>query len=258
MGIQSDAKIGEKILQTEGLKKYFGEVRAVDHVDLEVSEGEILSIIGPNGSGKTTLLNLISNMIEPDAGRIFFYGRDVTKWPPSRLAKMGLVRSFQIVNLFDGLSVLDNMRAAVTSKLGRTSKPFTSLDRDKEVTRTSIELLELFKLSDKAETLAGDVPHGDRKVLDVALCFALNPKLILLDEPTSGVSTSEKRPVMQRIEEAVRKGGVTAVIVEHDMDIVFGYSDRIIAMHEGKILAEGKPQEIRENEEVRKVVTGGL
>ncbi|MGQ9544117.1 MAG: ABC transporter ATP-binding protein [Candidatus Bathyarchaeia archaeon] len=254
MGIEQS----EKVLRTEGLKKYFGEVKAVDHVNMEVNEGEILSIIGPNGSGKTTLLNLISNMIEPDSGRVFFYGRDVTKWPPSKLAKMGLVRSFQIVNLFDGLTVMENTKAAVIANMGRTHKPFSSLNKDEEVTRKSLEILELFKLSDKAEALAGDVPHGDRKVLDVALCFALNPKLILLDEPTSGVSTSEKRPVMQRIEEAVRKGGVTAVIVEHDMDIVFGYSDRVIAMHEGKILAEGKPEEIKENEQVRKIVTGEI
>ncbi len=251
-----DVKNSEKILQTEGLKKYFGEVRAVDHIDLEVKEGEILSIIGPNGSGKTTLLNLISNMIEPDSGKVFFYGKDVTRWPPSRLARMGLVRSFQLVNLFDGLSALENVKAAVIAKLGRTSKLFSSLNRDEEVTRRSFELLELFKLSDKAETLARDIPHGDRKVLDVALCFALDPKLILLDEPTSGVSTSEKKPVIQRIEEAVRKGGVTAVIVEHDMDIVFGYSDRVVAMHEGRILAEGKPEEVKANEEVRRVITG--
>ncbi|MEM2106227.1 MAG: ABC transporter ATP-binding protein [Candidatus Bathyarchaeia archaeon] len=248
----------EKILRTEGLKKYFGEVKAVDNVNLEVSEGEILSIIGPNGSGKTTLLNLISNMIEPDSGKVFFYGRDVTKWAPSKLAKMGLVRSFQIVNLFDGMTVIENLKAAVASNLGRIHKPFSSLNKDEGITKRSLEILELFKLSDKAETLAGDVPHGDRKVLDVALCFALNPKLVLLDEPTSGVSTSEKKPVMQRIEEAVRKEGVTAVIVEHDMDIVFGYSDRVIAMHEGKILAEGKPEEIKENEQVRKIVTGEL
>jgi branched-chain amino acid transport system ATP-binding protein len=251
-----DVKNSEKILQTEGLKKYFGEVRAVDHIDLEVKEGEILSIIGPNGSGKTTLLNLISNMIEPDSGKVFFYSKDVTRWPPSRLARMGLVRSFQLVNLFDGLSALENVKAAVIAKLGRTSKLFSSLNRDEEVTRRSFELLELFKLSDKAGTLARDIPHGDRKVLDVALCFALDPKLILLDEPTSGVSTSEKRPVIQRIEEAVRKGGVTAVIVEHDMDIVFGYSDRVVAMHEGRILAEGKPEEVKANEEVRRVITG--
>jgi branched-chain amino acid transport system ATP-binding protein len=248
----------EKILRTEGLKKYFGEVKAVDDVNLEVSEGEILSIIGPNGSGKTTLLNLISNMIEPDSGKVFFYGRNVTKWPPSKLAKMGLVRSFQIVNLFDGMTVMENLKAAVASNLGRTHRPFSNLNKDEEITRRSLEILRIFKLSEKAETLAGDVPHGDRKVLDVALCFALNPKLILLDEPTSGVSTSEKKPVMQRIEEAVRKEGVTAVIVEHDMDIVFGYSNRVIAMHEGKILAEGKPEEIKENEQVRKIVTGEI
>jgi branched-chain amino acid transport system ATP-binding protein len=240
------------------LKKYFGEVHAVDNVALRVNHGEILSIIGPNGSGKTTLLNLISNMVEPDEGKVFFYGKDVTKWAPSKLARMGLVRSFQIVNLFDGMSVLDNMKASVISKLGKTNKPFIKLDKDKEVIEGSHELLELFKLSDKADSKARDIPHGDRKVLDVALCFALDPKLILLDEPTSGVGTSEKTQVIQRIEEAVRKGGVTAVIVEHDMDVVFSYSDKVVAMHRGKILAEGKPKDVKKNEEVIKVVMGEL
>lgn len=257
MGIRKNTKTNETILQTEGLKKYFGEVRAVDGVDLGVKEGEILSIIGPNGSGKTTLLNLISNMIEPDAGKVFFHGKDITKWEPSRLAKIGLVRSFQIVNLFDGLSVLENIKAAVIAGLGKTSKLFTSLDKDEEVSKRSTELLELFMLSDYSEALAKDIPHGVRKVLDVALCFALDPKLILLDEPTSGVSTSEKMPIIQRIQDAVRKkGGVTAVIVEHDMDIVFAYSDRVVAMHQGKVLAEGNPKEVKENEQVKKLIMG--
>ncbi|WP_455277623.1 ABC transporter ATP-binding protein [[Eubacterium] cellulosolvens] len=256
MGIKSDTKNQKTILRTEGLKKYFGEVHAVDNVDLRVNHGEILSIIGPNGSGKTTLLNLISNMVEPDEGKVFFYGKDVTKWAPSKLARMGLVRSFQIVNLFDGMSVIDNMKASVISKFGKTNKPFMKVDKDKEVMERSQQLLELFKLSDKADSKARDIPHGDRKVLDVALCFALDPKLILLDEPTSGVGTSEKTQVIQRIEEAVRKGGVTAVIVEHDMDVVFSYSNKVVAMHRGKILAEGKPKDVKKNEEVIKVVMG--
>ncbi|MCW4032044.1 MAG: ABC transporter ATP-binding protein [Candidatus Bathyarchaeota archaeon] len=258
MGIKSDTKNQKTILRTEGLKKYFGEVHAVDNVDLRVNHGEILSIIGPNGSGKTTLLNLISNMVEPDEGKVFFYGKDVTKWAPSKLARMGLVRSFQIVNLFDGMSVLDNMKASVVSKLGKTSKPFIKVDKDKEVIERSQQLLELFKLSEKADSKARDIPHGDRKVLDVALCFALDPKLILLDEPTSGVGTSEKTQVIQRIEEAVRKGGVTAVIVEHDMDVVFSYSNKVVAMHRGRILAEGKPKDVKKNKEVIKVVMGEL
>lgn len=256
MDRQRETKISKTVLQIEKLKKYFGEVKAVDYIDLKVNEGEFLSIIGPNGSGKTTFLNLISNMIEPEEGKVFFYGKEVTKWPPSKLAKMGLVRSFQIVNLFDGMSVLDNVKTAMIANEGKASKPFSSLEKDEGVTKRSFDLLQLFKLSDHAEALASDIPHGERKVLDVALCFALDPKLILLDEPTSGVSTSEKIPVMQRIEEAVRKGGFTAIIVEHDMDIVFKYSDRVVAMSEGKILAQGKPKEVREDEKVRRIVMG--
>ncbi len=258
MATRRGTKVKKTVLQTEKLKKYFGEVKAVDEVDLNVHEGEILSIIGPKGSGKTTYLNLISNMIEPDEGKVYFYGEDVTRFAPSRLAKMGLVRSFQIVNLFDGMSVLENMKAAVIAHQGKANKPFSSLNKDEEVANRSFELLKTFGLADYSETLASDIPHGLRKVLDVSLCFALDPKLILLDEPTSGVSTSEKIPVIKRIEEAVRKRGVTAIIVEHDMDIVFAYSDQVVAMHQGKILAEGKPKEVKKDERVKKVVMGEI
>ncbi len=258
MVVRDNPKALKTILRTEKLKKYFGEVKAVDYIDLNVNEREFLSIIGPNGSGKTTLLNLISNMIEPDEGKVFFQGRDVTKWSPSRLAKTGLVRSFQVVNLFERLTVLENVKAAVIAGLGRANRAFSSLNRDEEVSKRSIELLKLFHLSEKSENWARDVPHGDRKVLDVALCFALDPKIILLDEPTSGVGTTEKTHVMQRIEEAVRKKGLTAVIVEHDMDVVFSYSDKVVAMDRGKIIAEGKPKEVRDSKEVKKAIMGEL
>ena len=258
MVVGNDPKNIETILQTEKLKKYFGEVKAVDYIDLKVNEGEFLSIIGPNGSGKTTLLNVISNLIEPDEGKVIFQGQDVTKWAPSRLAKMGLVKSFQVVNLFERMSVLENLKAAVIASLGITHKAFSNLNKQEEVDKKSAELLELFQLSEKADTWARDVPHGDRKVLDVALCFALDPKLILLDEPTSGVGTTEKTQVIQRIEEAVRKRGLTAVVVEHDMDVVFSYSDRVVAMDWGKILAQGKPEEVRDNPDVKKAIMGEL
>lgn len=258
MVVGNDPKNIETILQTEKLKKYFGEVKAVDYIDLKVNEGEFLSIIGPNGSGKTTLLNVISNLIELDEGKVFFQGRDVTRWAPSRLAKMGLVKSFQVVNLFERMSVIENIKAAVISSLNITHKAFSNLNKEEEVAKKSTDLLELFQLSDKADTWARDVPHGDRKVLDVALCFALDPKLILLDEPTSGVGTTEKIQVIQRIEEAVRKRGLTAVIVEHDMDVVFSYSDRVVAMDYGKILAEGKPEEVRDDPEVKRAIMGEL
>jgi len=246
------------LLKVNNLSKYFGGVQAVDRASFELKEGELLGFIGPNGSGKTTLLNVISNLIEPDEGKVIFQGQDVTKWAPSRLAKMGLVKSFQVVNLFERMSVLENLKAAVIASLGITHKAFSNLNKQEEVDKKSAELLELFQLSEKADTWARDVPHGDRKVLDVALCFALDPKLILLDEPTSGVGTTEKTQVIQRIEEAVRKRGLTAVVVEHDMDVVFSYSDRVVAMDWGKILAQGKPEEVRDNPDVKKAIMGEL
>jgi len=245
------------ILEVSGLKKYFGEVKAVDGVNFAIKKETITSIIGPNGAGKTTLLNLISGMLKPDAGKVVFMGKNITKMPPYKIAKLGIGRSFQLVSVYDGLTVFDNIRIPILSRMGKTKSMVSLLERDVKVKEEANEILELFGLFDKKDVLAGELPHGDRKLLDVAIAFALNPKLVLLDEPTSGVGVREKRHVMDVIEKAVREKGVTAIIVEHDMDIVFSYSDRIIVMHQGKILADGSPGEIKENEEVKTVILGG-
>jgi len=252
----SKDEISKNILVTRNLKKYFGEVHAVDGVNLSILEGEVAFIIGPNGAGKTTFLNLLCKWLEPDEGKIFFMGKDVTKMPPYKLTKMGIGRSFQLVNLYDTLTVFDNIRVAVISRLGRSGKIFSLVDRDKEVAKETEEILKTFGLSDKKDLLASELPHGDRKLLDVAIPFALKPKLLLLDEPTSGVSTEEKDPVMKTIVSAVKAAGTTALIIEHDMSIVFSYSDRVIAMHEGKILADGKPKEVQENKLVKTLIMG--
>jgi branched-chain amino acid transport system ATP-binding protein len=251
-------KTEDTILVTDNLRKYFGEVHAVDNINLSVRRGELYSIIGPNGSGKTTLINLISGLIEPDSGKVFFKGHDVTNANPDKLSKMGLMRSFQIVNIFDGLSVLDNVRIPCSCRLGRIHNPYKKLEDDKELKTEAEGILSLFGLLDKADILAQQLPHGDRKLLDVAICFAMQPEMVLLDEPTSGVSTSEKKKIMEQIISAVRKGEKTALIVEHDMDVVFSYSDRVVAMNRGKILAEGTPEEIKSNQEVRTAITGEI
>jgi branched-chain amino acid transport system ATP-binding protein len=244
------------LLRTVNLKKYFGDTRAVDDVDFTVTEGEFLSLVGSNGAGKTTLVNLISAFQHPDSGQIFLDEKDITHSSVHDRVKAGIARSFQLVNLFDDLSAFDNVALAIFSRQGKTRSLMTLAGRDAEVRREVDELLAQFGLDDKRDVTAGGLAQGERKLLDVAVAYALRPRLLILDEPTSGVSTRDKMHIMDTILSVVRAGQVTAVVIEHDMDVVFKYSDRIVAMHEGTILADGTPEEIRKNEAVATTLLG--
>jgi len=170
--------------------------------------------------------------------------------------KAGIARSFQIVNLFDGLSVFDNVALSIFSREGKTARMAALADHDYDVRQEALEVLDEFGLSGKAEALAGGLAQGERKLLDVAVAYALRPRLIFLDEPTSGVSTHDKAQIMDTVSSVVRGGRVTAVVIEHDMDVVFRYSDRIVMMHEGAFLADGTPDEIRANKDVASILLG--
>jgi branched-chain amino acid transport system ATP-binding protein len=244
------------LLRTEGLKKYFGDTRAVDGVDFTVREGEFLSLVGTNGAGKTTLVNLISAFLFPDSGRIFIGDRDITYAPVDERIRAGIARSFQLVNLFDDLSVLDNVALAIFVRERKIKRIFAPAERDVEVTKEALELLEQFGLGGKARSLAGGLAQGERKLLDVAVAYALRPRLLFLDEPTSGVSTRDKAQIMDTVSSVVRGGKITAVVIEHDMDVVFRYSDRVVVMHEGRFLADGPPGEIRQNRDVATYLLG--
>ena len=238
------------LLKTTQLTKSFGDTHAVDHVDFTVAAGEVLALIGSNGAGKTTLINLISGLIAPDSGRVDFQGSDITRASTHRKIGLGIARSFQLVNLFDQLSVQDNVTLAIFSREGRTRRLFSLADADTAVRDEGAVVLKQFGLDGRAGEPAGGLSQGERKLLDVAVAYALRPKLLFLDEPTSGVSTREKAPIMDIITQVVRSGGITAVIVEHDMDVVFTYCPRIVAMHQGSILADGTPDQIRNNAQV--------
>jgi branched-chain amino acid transport system ATP-binding protein len=244
------------LLRTEKLQKYFGETHAVDRVDFTVEQGEVLSLVGANGAGKTTLVNLISGLIRPDSGKIFFRDQDVTHMSVYDRIKAGIARSFQLVNVFDQLTALDNVALAIFSREGKTRQLMALAENDQAVTHEALEVLEVFGLKEVWDMLAAGLAQGERKLLDVAVAYALRPQLLFLDEPTSGVSTREKSQIMDTISSVVRSGGVTAVIIEHDMDIVFTYSGRIVVMHEGTILADGTPDEIRANDEVATTLLG--
>ncbi len=244
------------MLTIEKLKKHFGFVKAVDNVDLEIKQGEIVSIIGTNGAGKTTLVNLISGYLRPDSGRIIFFDRDITYASPYTRIKMGIGRSFQLIQLFGGITVLDNVRIALFSKYGMIRRGLFPADRYSFVTEEAIQILNDFNIGDKRELTPKGLSEGDLKILDIAIAFALKSKLLLLDEPTSGVATSDKFKVMDSIVSAIKKEGISTLIIEHDMDIVSGYSDRVIVMNEGRIMAEGRPEEVMENKEVKATVFG--
>ena len=244
------------LLETRCLVKTFGEMHAVDHVDFTVQEGEVLALIGSNGAGKTTLVNVVSGLLGADGGSIVFKGEDITTLTVNHRIRAGIARSFQLVNLFDQLSCLDNVALAIFAREGKTRKLATLAERDSAVWREAADVLHQFGLDAKRAMLAGGISQGERKLLDVAVAYALRPKLLFLDEPTSGVSTREKAPIMDVVTAIVRSEKITAVIIEHDMDIVFRYSERIVVMHQGKILADGTPDEIRRNETVTTTLLG--
>ncbi|OGL12345.1 MAG: ABC transporter ATP-binding protein, partial [Candidatus Rokubacteria bacterium RIFCSPHIGHO2_02_FULL_69_13] len=218
------------ILRAEGVRMFYGDFCALDGVSLAINTGEFVSIIGPNGAGKSTLINVLTGTLRPSAGTVLFKERDISGIGPVRLARLGMARSFQLVQIFPDLTVLETLQAAVVSRLNRGSRLFGSLSRDREVQEGALAIADLFGLAEKAHTPAKHLPQGDKKLLDVASAFALYPEIILLDEPTSGVSTRDKHAIMEILVSASRQLGIKSIIqVEHDMDIVFGYSDRIIA-----------------------------
>jgi branched-chain amino acid transport system ATP-binding protein len=244
------------ILETVDLKRYFGDTLAVDNVNLTISEGEFISLVGPNGAGKTSLINVVSAYLRPDSGKVVFRGVDVTHASVTERVRAGIARSFQLVNLFDDLSTFDNVALAIFSRQGKTRNFAALADLDSAVTGEADTVLDQFGLKAKREERARDLAQGERKLLDVALAYALRPKLLFLDEPTSGVSTRDKGMIMDRIASVVRGEGITAVIVEHDMDVVFKYSNRIFVMHQGAVLAQGTPDAIRNNDEVATILLG--
>ncbi len=239
------------ILEAVNVSKFYGGFCALDNVSIAVEEGEFLSIIGPNGAGKTTMINMFTGFLRPEEGQIFFKGKNIAGKGPEKLTKLGIARSFQLLHIFPDLSILDTIKAAVISRQGKGLKFFKNLAKDKGVHDEALEVAELFELSDQLGEKVKNFPQGTKKLVDVASAFALRPEIILLDEPTSGVSTSDKNKIMQVLVEASKKIGIKTILqVEHDMDIVFSYSDRIIAVQQGKILADGPPEEIKGNEEV--------
>ena len=244
------------MLKVKELIKDFGKVRIINSVEFEVKADEIVSLVGPNGAGKTTLVNLISGHILPTSGRIEFIGRDITFASPYKRIKMGVARNFQITNLFSDSSVLDNVRSCLFSVYGKIKRGFLPANHYRAITQEAIDILDLFGISEKKELLPPSLSEGDKKILDTAMAFALKSKFILLDEPTSGVATGDKFKVMDTIVSAIRREKMACMIIEHDMDIVSDYSDRVLVLSEGEIIADGKPEQVMEQDNVKEILFG--
>ena len=245
------------LLEAVGVRKQYGTFTALDGVSLAVDAGEFVSIVGPNGAGKTTLVNVLSGLTPPTAGAVRFRGEDVAGLGPVRLARRGMARAFQLVHVFPALTVGETLAVAVTSRRGHRARLFAGLAGDRETWDEVAAVAGVFGLGDRLDRQAGTLPQGDKKLLDVASAFALHPEVILLDEPTSGVSTSDKHAIMDVLVQAAARMGVKAIIqVEHDMDIVFGYSDRIVALHQGRVLADTTPAELQANDDVMSTIVG--
>jgi branched-chain amino acid transport system ATP-binding protein len=242
------------LLSAKGIKIRFGGVIAADGIDLDVLEGENLAIIGPNGAGKTTFLNISTGYLRPQAGAVTFLGQDITAKLPRTITQLGIARAFQIPQLFLDQTVLENMLIAAASRRGSPSglQALSALSDSTEMER----LLDLVNVRSYAGRKARELPEGQRKLVDIALALALKPKLLLMDEPTSGVASSEKQDIMDILTTALAKEKVTSVFVEHDMDMVERYAHRVAVWNVGKIQKLGTPAEVLADPKVREQVIG--
>jgi branched-chain amino acid transport system ATP-binding protein len=244
------------ILETRGLNHDFSGLKVLFNVNLQVKEGERLAIIGPNGAGKTTLFNVITGTYVPSSGKVFFKGKDVTGAKPHQMVRLGLGRSFQITSTFNRLTAFQNIRVGVLSRRGVRFNLFRDVDKMGDITEETDEILRRINLYGERNLLAGNLSYGKHRSLEISMALATDPELVMLDEPTAGMSKDETHYAVELIRKLTE--GKTAVIIEHDMDVVFSLADRITVLHLGAILASGPPNEIRENQAVKDAYFGEM
>jgi branched-chain amino acid transport system ATP-binding protein len=242
------------VLSVRGLEKRFGAVVAADALNLDIAPGQKVSLIGANGAGKTTFVNMVTGYLKPDSGSIALDGMDIGRRSPRNVARLGISRSFQIPQLFIELTAAENLTVAVT---GSRAHALSLVSPAQAHGDKVLELLERFGMAALADRPISELAGGVRKLIDIAMALVRRPKLLLLDEPTSGVSAEEKFATMDRVIHAVAPDAATIVFVEHDMEIVSRYADRVVAFYQGRILADGDPRNVLRDPEVRRYVTGG-
>jgi branched-chain amino acid transport system ATP-binding protein len=242
------------MLEVTGLTKSFGALRATDGIDFDVREGETHAVIGPNGAGKTTFISQLAGNLRPDAGRIRFAGQDVTAMPAPQRARRGLARSFQITSIYKEFTALTNVALAVQAHAGHSFRFWKDARQDIDLVVPARKVLEEVGLAHRAQVLAADLAHGEQRQLEVAMVLATRPRLMLLDEPMAGMGIEESQRMIELLAGLKRKQ--TIVLVEHDMDAVFRLADRISVLVYGRLVATGSPEEIKNNEEVRRAYLG--
>jgi branched-chain amino acid transport system ATP-binding protein len=244
------------ILEVRDVVKSFGGLRALQDVNLSVMKGEIRAVIGPNGAGKSTFFNVMTGLLSPDSGHVVFEGETITGMPPHRIIRKGIGRSFQITNIFPRMSVFENVQVALFSHHGRSRNPLRLARKFSGIGEETLGILEQVGLAGKYDASASVLSHGDQKRLEIAISLASRPKLLMLDEPTAGMSRFESRETVALLKKISREQGLTLIFTEHDMDIVFGISERIMVLQQGAVIADGSPAEIKANLEVRKAYLG--
>ena len=245
------------LIETADVRKAYGDFVALDGVSLKVHEGELLSIVGPNGAGKTTLVNVLTGLLKPTQGIVRFKGQDIAGIGPVKLAQRGMARAFQLVHIFPALTVAETIAVAVVSQASKDLRLFASVKGDAAVQSKVREVAAIFGLEGKLHTESRLLSQGEKKLLDIASAFSLVPEVILLDEPTSGVSSGDKHGIMKTLIDAARRAGVKAIIlVEHDMDLVAEYSSRIVALQAGKVLADRAPADFFADPEIIAAIVG--
>jgi ABC-type branched-subunit amino acid transport system ATPase component len=245
-----------EILRTTNLTKKFGGLIAVNRVGIGIEEGQVTSIIGPNGAGKTTLFNLLTGLIQPDEGAIFFKEKNITHQPPHRIVRQGMARSFQLLNIFNELTLFENIRVVVQAQKGHGLEMLSSIGSLPEVNEKTFEIIQAIGLAGRQNILVKNLSYGDKRILEIGMALASQPSLLLLDEPTSGLASQETEKVTEFIKTLARE--MTIVLIEHDMGIVLSISDHIIVLHQGRPIAQGTPADIKQNDEVQEAYLGGL
>lgn len=243
-------------IEIKELKKSFEGINAVDGVNLNVTRGELVAIIGPNGSGKTTLFNLITGFLRPDSGEIYFKGDRITNLPSHKIVKKGISRTFQLVNIFNTLTILENVLMGVLSSANMTSNVMSNVSKLTEINEEALLILEKVGLSEFKDYLANSTPHGYQKCLEIAIALSHKADLLLLDEPTSGTNPEETTLLLSTIENVWRQNNLTILLIEHDMEVVFSLARRVVVMNEGQIIADGDPDSVLKNEYVRRLYLG--
>lgn len=248
----------EIILEAKNLRKAFGGLVAVDDVSIQVKTRTMHAIIGPNGAGKTTLFNLLSGTMPPNQGKVFYKDKDITNLPPQRRAHLGIGRSFQITNIFPNLTVLENVRLAAQA-MGKDNFRLMRLADSYEIyIEKALAVLAKVGLQGRESMLVRNLPHGEKRKLELGIMLACEPELLLFDEPTAGMSSEQVPELIEIINQVVKEGERTAILVEHRMDMVMQISDIITVMSQGNVLAEGDPQKISSDERVQKAYLGDL